>query len=350
MFCKQCGSEITDLSLKKCSKCNTAIGKGGRFCPDCGKKLNPGDKCDCGLKKQDVLEKNNVTDNSKPEANPEFEIMAVPKSGSYVKKEEQKEIKTPINKRIAGNPLLEKIARGEGDNYESNKIIQEEAVKMVYGKDMTVEKLQEQRKEQLAKEQNTVEEKSNTQVDETKEPETSNSKTPEKQEKCENQSTNPSEKCKNDVPMPPRPHEVSKETVQPVQGAVNQDSNKQINTSGSDINDSKQLFPEAFTFKNMEYTPPVQSPVQHGPVSRPFVPEVKNKEKQFDGMWVGGLICTALAIKSTDLIIFAVCIVLSLIFGIVDIFLNERKTGIGVIAGNIIVMIISLISMFGGVL
>lgn len=51
MFCKQCGYEISDLNLKKCPKCNTTIGKGGRFCPDCGKPIkNPKEECDCKTK------------------------------------------------------------------------------------------------------------------------------------------------------------------------------------------------------------------------------------------------------------------------------------------------------------
>ena len=206
MFCKQCGNEISDLYLKKCPKCNTAIGKGGRFCPDCGKKLGQGEKCDCSSDKQNEVSKTEASLNKKSNTS------AVENTEPNTKPQKNEEPNPTVSRRIAGNPLLEKIARGDNITDKSKEILQEEAVKMVYGKDMTVEKLEE-----LERQKQTAEDGKNK--TETKEPEAvpnssgSIKKSEEvpvpkstdferKEERCDNPASKPSEKCEKEDNKP----------------------------------------------------------------------------------------------------------------------------------------------------
>lgn len=366
MFCKQCGNEISDLSLKKCPKCNTTVGKGGRFCPDCGKKLGQGEKCSCSsIKPEEGLNKKSdvsVIENLRPNT----------------KLQKKEEPNPTVNKRIAGNPLLEKIARGDGATDKSKEIIKEEAVKMVYGKDMTVEKLEtlkKQKREAEIKSGASEPENVKNNVEEAKEIEEipiTFDKTEEKcddsaskpSEKCEKPLSKTSEKCKEDVLKSPNVPDGRKTNF--VTGAVNAQvqnqhneyAEKQIQPEMSkpktvlnqDAEDSKNLFPEAFTPGNMQYNHQSQAPVMHGPVSRPYSSPPVEKKKKFDGMWVAGLICSVLSLSGVKFIPFLVFFILSLLFGIIDIFLNEKKTGIGVLIGEAIIGIYFFISVLGGVL
>lgn len=67
-------------------------------------------------------------------------------------------------------------------------------------------------------------------------------------------------------------------------------------------------------------------------------------------MWVAGLICSVLSLSGVKFIPFLVFFILSLLFGIIDIFLNEKKTGIGVLIGEAIIGIYFFVSVLGGVL
>lgn len=361
MFCKQCGNEISDLSLKKCPKCNTTVGKGGRFCSDCGKKLGQGEKCSCssvkpekGLnKKSDVSVIENLRPNTK-----------------FQKKEEPN---PTVNKRIAGNPLLEKIARGDGATDKSKEIIQEEAVKIVYGKDMTVEKLEalEKQKQKAEEKETEVEEKKvDSEVEVKKSDTAKNNAEPIKkeeipvtfnkaEEKCDIQTLKPSEKCEKPLP---KTSEKCKEVQIPVPPANMKTGisepevteitrlSKPKTVLNQDTEDSKNLFPEAFAPGNMQYNHQSQAPVMHGPVSKPYSSPPVEKKKKFDGMWVAGLICSVLSLSGVKFIPFLVFFILSLLFGIIDIFLNEKKTGIGVLIGEAIIGIYFFISVLGGIL
>lgn len=383
VFCKQCGFEIKDDSLKKCPKCNTSVGKGGRFCSNCGKKLNPGEKCDClvNISSEKCESVKNPVQNTGQKDSGSFSVAAVPKQTPYIKKEEHTEPPTEVNKRIAGNPLLEKIARGENDN-KSKEIIRNEAVKIVYGKDMTVEKLQEQRaaeikaeeerkiaeqkrleEERMLQEQKRLEEEKKkieekNRIEEEKrlaEQKRIEKQKEDEKKRLENQkNTKPVQAFPypNNTPYYPAQTQSQQKpinsgyspTVQPnFEQHQNQVPINQNNVPINNNNDSRQLFPDAFRPENMSYQNPVLEARQKGPTSGPAKP-IK-KEKNFDGMWVAGLISIFAAFQVYNIVIGIILLVISLIFGIVDVFMNQKKTGIGVIIGSIISMVVTVINI-----
>lgn len=363
MFCKQCGNEILDLSLKKCPKCNTTIGKGGRFCPDCGKKLGQGEKCTCSLKKEEEIPK------TEPSPVKETDKSVIKDVNPNTEIQEKEEPKPEVNKRIAGNPLLEKIARGEKD--KSKEIIQQEAAKIVYGKEK-VEEFERQREEAErvaleSKNTKAKEEFSQPKVQEIKPiareiSEKCEEKSNEPSKKCEKQEGKPLKMCKEDISTP------SAASLEQKQDSATDANNAQVQNvfgmgiekqvrpeipqpvSNQNIEDSKNLFPEAFSPANMQYNRQNQAPVMHGPVSKPAYQQTAKKRKIFDGMWVAGLICSILSLSGVKFIPFLVFFILSLLFGIIDIFLNEKKTGAGILIGDAIIGIYFLISTLGGVL
>lgn len=380
VFCKQCGFEINDALLKKCPKCNTSVGKGGRFCSNCGKKLNPGEKCDClsNIPSEKCETAKKPVQNAVQKNSDSFTVGAVPKQTPYVAKEEQTETHVDVNKRIAGNPLLEKIARGE-NNDKSKEIIQNEAVKMVYGKDMTVEKLQEQRaaeikaeeerklaeqrqieeekrleeKRRLEEEKRKAEEKNRIEEEKRLAEQKRIEKQKEDDKKCLESQKNikPTQPFSypNDAPYYPVQTQVKQQPINsgyniPTQPISEQSQNKSpTNTpTNNNTNDSKQLFPEAFRSENMNYQHPFPGTRQRGPTSGPVKP-IK-EEKNFDGMWVAGLISIFATFQINNIIAGIALLVLSLIFGIIDIFINQKKTGIGVVIGSVIMIVVTIIN------
>ena len=111
MFCKQCGNKIEDTSLTKCPKCNTGIGKGGRFCSNCGSKLIKGTPCPCTIKKE--------------EAKPVIKADLPAQS----KEKEDKEPEILKNERVRNNPLFARIAAQE-ENTDVEEVICNEAYKI----------------------------------------------------------------------------------------------------------------------------------------------------------------------------------------------------------------------------
>ena len=376
VFCKQCGFEIKDNSLKKCPKCNTTVGKGGRFCPDCGERLNSGEKCKC---------KNNISsEKCEPHKNLiKAENLNSPSSEAVTKQisspEEDKTVKKPIevNKRIAGNPLLEKIARGENSD-KSKEIIRDEAVKIVYGKDMTVDKLKEQRAaelkaeeekklaEQRLEEQKKAEEQ--RRIEEEKRIKEQKQAEEKKRIEAEKKRIEAEKQAQQINPAPPYPINTLRQPqntpqTKPQINVQNQQVNTQFpsqpiygfnspnNTDSTAKNpspvqnksypvqnnpeDSKNLFPEAFAPQNMSNPKPNLGSVQHGPTSTQG--RIVDK-KNFDGMWVAAIICTLAALFSASSIMTIILFTVSTVFGIIDIFLNERKTGVGVVIGNVITL------------
>ena len=379
VFCKQCGFEIKDNSLKKCPKCNTTVGKGGRFCPDCGERLNSGEKCNC--KNNINSEKYEPHKNSiKAENSNSPPIEAVMKQKSYP--DEDKPVKKPIevNKRIAGNPLLEKIARGENSD-KSKEIIRDEAVKIVYGKDMTVDKLKEQRAaelkaeeekklaEQRLEEQRKAEEQ--RRIEEEKRIKEQKQAEEKKRIEAEKKRIEAEKQAQQINPAPPYPMDTLKQpqSVSQTKPQINV-QNQQVNTqfpsqpiyaSNSPNNvgstaknpstvsnnpssgqnnseDSKNLFPEAFAPQNMSYQKPNLEGVQSAFASVQGRIVDKKSRKSFDGMWAAAIICTLTALFSASSIMSISLFAVSTVFGIIDIFINERKTGVGVVIGNIIAL------------
>lgn len=379
VFCKQCGFEIKDNSLKKCPKCNTTVGKGGRFCSDCGKKLNSGEKCDC-LSNIPSEKCESIKKPIQNKKNADSAVIgAVPKQVPYIAKEEQPKEPTEVNKRIAGNPLLEKIARGESTD-KSKEIIRNEAVKIVYGKDMTVDKLREQRAaelkaeeekrlaEQKLEEQKKAEEQ--RRIEEEKRIKEQKQAEEKKRIETERKRIEAEKQARHINPAPPYPIDTLRQSqtapqTRPRANIQNQPANTQAppqlmhnfntldNANDSiksptsvqnNAEDSKNLFPEAFASQNMSYQKPDLGNVQHGPTSTQGKPIRNKSEKVFDGMWVAGVICTLAAFRSISLIITILLLVISTVFGIVDIFLNKKKTGIGVVIGNVVAFVTFLLS------
>ena len=98
MYCKQCGTLIDNPEIKKCPKCNTIVGRGGRFCPDCGKQIKNG-KCDCGSQNTRSVSNNKNASPVKEQA-PQTTV-STPKPQV---KQEIPQIKNPLFARIAAMP------------------------------------------------------------------------------------------------------------------------------------------------------------------------------------------------------------------------------------------------------
>lgn len=436
IYCKQCGQVIEDSSLKKCPKCNTTIGKGGRFCADCGKKLNPGEKCDCSTKSEKGA--NNDVKNTEKCAN--NSVIPSGKCENEVKSTTVEQ-KPAVNRRIAGNPLFEKIAQGDSDTEKSNEILQAEAIKIVYGKDMTVKKLKEQKKaEELAK-QKELEEQQNREAEIQKQEE---EKKKEEARKAE-QTNAPQRNVQSTIPVSPPTnqgsynpgnvnfannnrnfygqnvampnnktqgnnqnnfvgsHKTNTPVVngqqqvipQPVKQNNNpmgsfsnnvqsnivnnpqdnkQDNRQVINNTNNNPNinnnistnvqnpniqngnfntvpveDAKQVFPNAFGQENMQYANKPYNDMQHGPTSGPPKKIGNFSEKNFDGMWVAGLISAIASLFIYDKTLYYICISIAFVFGLIDILLNKKKTGVGVVLGSIVIMIMTMLQNNGGV-
>ena len=144
MYCKQCGIEIKDTGLQKCPKCNTTVGKGGRFCEFCGKqKKNPKEACECQIA---IPVSNDWTcqvcgskndgmfcpkcGNPKGAAKSVSETPTKELNSEPVASIKETKPKTPAIK--TSNPLYAKIA-AKDDKKEVSEIVQRQAVKMVYG-------------------------------------------------------------------------------------------------------------------------------------------------------------------------------------------------------------------------
>ena len=146
MYCKQCGFKITDLTVKKCPKCNTAVGKGGRFCPDCGRPVkNPKEQCVCKLKAETITA-TPQPQKEKPQSEKENEVVwqcscGQKNTGDYcvicgrTKKYQEQAKKLMNTKQIQNNPLLAKIAAQKDevpifraspilDNSENNEAVE----------------------------------------------------------------------------------------------------------------------------------------------------------------------------------------------------------------------------------
>lgn len=436
IYCKQCGRVIEDSSLKKCPKCNTTIGKGGRFCADCGKKLNPGEKCDCGTKSEkgvnndvkntEKCANNTIIPSEKCESEPKIEV-----------KEVNNPVRQPINSRIAGNPLFEKIAQGDKNIEKSNKILQDEAVKIVYGKDMTVEKLIEQKNQEFQKQKELEEQKKqeeekkvNEYVDQKQnsvnnipqpvvqpinsvpnntvqnysqsanngqniyKPNNNGQNTADNVPQVTIKSVNPVQNNSNAYQsnnngqginsqvnsigggQKPNNTTVNQQPViirqnvtqQPIVSNVQQDNKQVINPVNSgqiangsyqdaqsgninnvSANDSKQVYTPAFNQNNMQYTNKTYDDMQHGPTSGPPKKIENYREKTFDGMWVAGLISSIASFFIYDKTLYYICITIAFVFGLLDILFNKKKTGIGVVLGSIVIMIMKILQNNGGV-
>lgn len=302
MYCKQCGIEISDMSLKKCPNCNTTIGKGGRFCENCGKKLAVGEKCDC-VKNKEQEQITNQKDTKIPISGSDFENAATFQ-------------KNNLNKRISNNPLLSKIANSGEDISKSNKILKEEAVKMVYGK----EALKEFNKEVAAPIVEPPEKPSVLPV--------------QPYPVSENK-----ERVNKKIKEPTKKNPVEKSTI-------NSDMISKTTENMGDKtlkNTSESLFPEAFNDKNLEIASLTPEPVKKEIYNQGRA--VKDK-KTFDVFWPAAMLMDIFAMFMINkLLLSVICIVFSLVFSIIDTIVNKRKTGLGIIFAIVIQVIIFVINI-----
>lgn len=158
MFCKQCGKDLKNYTGAKCPTCNTTIGKGGRFCPDCGERVTgPGAVCRCktaGAESAPVAEKPPVKTNTA--ANEGGGWLCVcgqsnqgkfcsncgspHKNGKGSQAKETDLAKKDASKPVApakklSNPVFAKIVSNE-DKFRQSRLLQEEAAQMAFGKSL----------------------------------------------------------------------------------------------------------------------------------------------------------------------------------------------------------------------
>ncbi len=316
MFCKQCGNKIEDTSLTKCPKCNTGIGKGGRFCENCGSKLVKGTPCSCVAKKEE----------------PKAEVNSVAKKEN----KEKKEPEILKNERVRNNPLFARIAAQE-ENTDVDEVLYNEAYKIAKKENLIpdvnlVEKSEDKSEEEL---------KLNEEIPVSKKPEISNADNNEVKEAVSIPQIHKEENIKNikqienEKPVLPKltPEEVK---PLPVNNIVASPLIKE--TKNSKDEKVNNLFPDTFN-----PNPPAVQPVHISPAMMQ-----KNNKKSYDFCSCAAnlILIFAFFAGSSSVLAFCLLAIVSLILGIVDMAVNEKKTGLGTIIASAFTMVYVLIQNF----
>lgn len=307
MFCKQCGNKIEDTSLAKCPKCNTGIGKGGRFCENCGSKLVKGEPCPCVVKKEKpkTEEKSNLPAKNEKEDN-----------GAEVVKSE----------RIKNNPLFARIAAQE-ENTDVDEVIYNEAYKIAKRENLIsdidlVEKSEEEPK--LSEE-----------ISVSEEPEINKTDNNQVKKSVSIPNINKKEIIRNEKPILPK---LTHEEVKPpaTNNVIAAPSTKEEKNNKEEKVNS--LFPDTFNHK-----PPAVQPVTASPVKMQ-----KKDKKSFDFCSCAAnlILIFAFFVKNSSVLAFCLLSIVSLILGIIDTAVNEKKTGVGAIIASVFTMIYVLIQNF----
>lgn len=308
MFCKQCGNKIEDTSLAKCPKCNTGIGKGGRFCENCGSKLIKGTPCPCTIKKE--------------EAKPVIKADLPAQS----KEKEDKEPEILKNERVRNNPLFARIAAQE-ENTDVEEVICNEAYKIAKKENLIsdidlVEKSEEEPK--LSEE-----------ISVSEEPEISKADNNQVKKSVSIPKKNKKEIIRNEKPILPKltPEEVKPPATNNIITAPSTKEEK--NNKEEKVN---SLFPDTFNYK-----PPAVQPVTASPVKMQ-----KKDKKSFDfcSNAASLILIFAFFFGKSSVLAFCLLAIVSLILGIVDMTVNEKKTGLGTIIASVFTMAYILIQKF----
>lgn len=347
MYCKQCGTEITDSTLKKCPKCNTAIGKGGRFCEFCGKpKKNPRTQCECQSKKEtqnhtEVKKNEKVQPQSAgAQKHSENNSPSIHAANQYQKKflnnlntepepeEKLDGVQGDENNIQTSNPLYAKIA-AQPDKKNIVEIVGEKMIDDLIGVQI-------------------------------KEPQQNNSRHKNKTEYVERNSANKERKAKPEVsqglknesvPAPvqvpatmpasaPVPNPVHASIPIPVSEnePVNQNKDGQTNSEGNVSNASNtvdKFFPDAFNEENFTVPQPEMPKIKKDKKYARFPPRNKiNKKKHYlEFFWLASLICALLSFSQANMKIMFCLVGFSAVFALIDSIISEKKYGIGILIG-----------------
>lgn len=312
MFCKQCGNKIEDTSLTKCPKCNTGIGKGGRFCENCGSKLVKGTLCSCVVKKEE----------------PKVEVNSVAKKEN----KEEKEPEILKNERVRNNPLFARIAAQE-ENTDVDEVLYNEAYKIAKKEnlisDINLVEKSEDKSEEVPKLSEEIPVLEKTEINKADNQETNDIASIPQINKTE--SVKNVKPIENEKPVLPKltPEEIN---PLPVSSAVavpliKEEKDTKVNN----------LFPDTFNSK-----PPMVQPIP-----APVVKAPKSK-KSFDFCSCAAnlILIFAFFVKNSSVLAFCLLSIVSLILGIIDTAVNEKKTGVGAIIASVFTMIYVLIQNF----
>lgn len=325
MFCKQCGNEITDTSVLKCPKCNTAIGKGGRFCENCGSKIIKGIPCKCTIKEEEPKLKKNETkeETSKQENKPEI-------------------LK---NERVKNNPLFARIAAQE-DNSEAEDTIYNEALKIAKRENIfpvieesinkTEIKPEPEDKAQIKKETVEAEKISPIKPKRNENVIPANSNIPHVKPEQDGTLDKHQNPVGNEVKRPELP-KLPPEPEKPVQSNPNPAIKQKDDSNNQKLNN---LFPNTFNGVNQ--------PLQPVPTIKR---EIKAKEKRkknldFCSNAANLILIFAFLIKNSSVLAFCLLALVSIILGTVDVAVNEKRSGAGAIIASLFTMAYVLIEKF----
>lgn len=324
-YCKQCGVAISDNTLKKCPKCNTTIGKGGRFCEDCGSKIVSGRPCPCHEKKLPA-------ENKQP--------VQMKEAGAPVVKELPKKPvnESPVvNRRVSSNPLFAKIAREGEESSKSTQIIQREAVKIVNQTGALMKQFQPEEVISPANNEKTSPEISAPKVSENPAPELKPKV--EENRKILKKDIQP---ASPNIPIPKPAATTSPEVVDSVKNTI---APQPVGPSPA-----QAAFQGAFNEQNMQ--------IQKQPVATPISKQVyhdrsqkpKQAKNNFEGLWLAAAMLGVFGMFfHTSPILFYLNMGLSLIFGLLDTIVNKKRTGCGAMIAVAVAVLVTVFSKYFGI-
>lgn len=324
-YCKQCGVAINDNTLKKCSKCNTTIGKGGRFCENCGAKIVPGKPCRC---------------HSKGLTTEKEQVVQVKDAGAPVVKELPKppvNENPVVNRRVSSNPLFAKIAREGEESSKSTQIIQREAVKIV---NQTGALMKQFQPEEVISPTNN--EKTSPEISA---PKVSENPAPELKPKVEENRKILKKDIQPASPIIPIPKPAATTSPEVVDSVKNTIAPQPVGPSPA-----QAAFKDAFNEQNMEI--PKQPLVT--PISKQIYHDQPQKAKRiknnFEGLWLAAAMLGAFGMLfHASPILFYLNMGLSLIFGLLDTIVNKKRTGCGAMIAVTVAILFTVFSKYFGI-
>ena len=128
MFCRQCGAKIEDENLQKCSSCGTKVGKGRRFCQNCGKQYPHNDEtcAYCGFSfvplpvNKRIENKNDSSSGENKQVLSTLNPNPIPRQQPIVDEDNI----NPIAKKIMNQKNQEKILVGYGKKVTENPLLE----------------------------------------------------------------------------------------------------------------------------------------------------------------------------------------------------------------------------------
>ena len=335
MFCKQCGSKIDENKVvnNRCPKCNTTIGKGGFYCSDCGEKLTPGHTC--VSKKEEVEQSSFQT----------TDVKDVHEKSNHSK---------PVDKRISNNPLLMKIASADDDEYDvASDLKKREAVKMIYGKDVdTLIKEEEERQKAEELERQRIEEEKQRLAEEARIAEEKRLAEEERirQEKAAQEQR---EKEIAEQKEKQRLEEERKKNLESFKENIKQEEKNAVFTSvKQNPTEFEDLFPGVMD-KNEDYIeqhvkpndkklPEPNRKIKTGKETfvdnkNVIVDKKQKSDKKINMFCIAGMLLNIFAITyALPSMLLLGCLGVASVFGCIDVFINSKRSGLGVILASII--------------